>query len=132
MSQADLYTIIDLSRNSTFFVQRSDLSSTSSQPLRTIWNIIYGSIVTIFACTWIAVHPNVPGPYESWFIRTRRRIMIFLVALLAPEFIVGWAASQYRTSRYLMKEMNTGVSHFICVRTFSDAFSQHIPTTSGQ
>lgn len=99
-----------LSQNFTFFSQQSDLTP-SSQHFRTIWNIIYSSIVTIFACTWIAVHPNVPGAHEPWFIRTRRRVMIFFVALLAPEFIVGWAASQYRTSRYLTKEMNIGMSY---------------------
>ena len=27
---------------------------------RSIWNIVWSCLVTIFSCTWIAVHPNVP------------------------------------------------------------------------
>ena len=29
---------------------------------RTIWSIVWSCLVTIFSCTWVAVHPNVPCP----------------------------------------------------------------------
>ena len=29
---------------------------------RSIWNIVWSCLVTIFSCTWIAVHLNVPCP----------------------------------------------------------------------
>ena len=29
---------------------------------RTIWNIVWSCLVTIFLCTWVAVHPNIPCP----------------------------------------------------------------------
>ena len=32
---------------------------------RTIWNIIWSCLVTIFSCTWVAVHPNVPCPKKQ-------------------------------------------------------------------
>ncbi len=31
------------------------------QDPRTVLSILWGCIATIFACTWLAVHPNVPG-----------------------------------------------------------------------
>ena len=29
---------------------------------RTIWNITWGCLTTIFSCAWVAVHPNIPCP----------------------------------------------------------------------
>jgi hypothetical protein len=92
-------------RYTSAFNENNEYNPTSSQDLRTVRDIIYSSLVTILACTWIAMHPNVPGPDDSWFARRFDRVVIFLVALLAPEFIVGWAASQYRAAHYLMKEI---------------------------
>lgn len=33
---------------------------------RTIWNIVWSCLITIFACIWVAIHPNVPQPRESF------------------------------------------------------------------
>lgn len=35
---------------------------------RTVWNIIWSCLITIFACIWVAIHPNITQPklpYES-------------------------------------------------------------------
>ncbi|PBK59373.1 hypothetical protein ARMSODRAFT_899407, partial [Armillaria solidipes] len=55
-------------------------------------------LVTIFACTWFAIHPNVPGRNITTkgtisCIIQHARLMI--MAILAPEIIVGWAATQF-------------------------------------
>ncbi|KAK0461499.1 hypothetical protein IW261DRAFT_1576963 [Armillaria novae-zelandiae] len=67
---------------------------------RTIWSIIWGWITTIFVCTWLSIHPDVPGR----FITTNgaiscaiERAKLMVVTILAPEFIVGWAADQFIT-----------------------------------
>lgn len=38
---------------------------------RTVWNIIWSCLITIFACTWVVVHPNIPQP-KTPFRRARR------------------------------------------------------------
>lgn len=65
---------------------------------RTILSIIWSCLTTIFACTWLAVHPNVPGRT----ITTKGSVScaiegakIMGIAILAPEIIVGWAAGQF-------------------------------------
>jgi hypothetical protein len=67
---------------------------------RSLWNIIWSCIVTIFACTWVAVHPNVPTPEQNalrcWYSRPLRRARIMLYALIGPEFVLFWAWRQRR------------------------------------
>lgn len=65
---------------------------------RTLLSIIVSCASTVFLCTWVASHPDVPGdPYEPWWRMRRiddileKRIAIVLVALLAPEIIL-WCA----------------------------------------
>src|ERR1700741_4904037 len=65
---------------------------------RSLWNIVWSCIVTIFACTWVAVHPNVPTParnaHRRWYSRPLRRTRIMLYALIGPEFVLMWAWRQ--------------------------------------
>jgi hypothetical protein len=69
---------------------------------RTISDIIWSCIVTIFACTWVAIHPNVPRPGLNlrWYSGPLRRTRIMFYALIGPEFIILWAWRQrYIASR---------------------------------
>lgn len=77
---------------------------------RTIWNIIWSSTVTIFLCTWISVHPNIPHPTtpSAKISRLREtvncflhRLMLMMMALIAPELIIIWAMRQYLAARRL-------------------------------
>jgi hypothetical protein len=61
---------------------------------RTIWNIVRSCLVTLFACIWLAIHPNIPAPEDSWGRIAARRVWMMLLALLTPELIVSWAARQ--------------------------------------
>src|ERR1700691_5725134 len=36
--------------------------SPSPPSVRTKTSIVWSCLVTIFSCTWVAVHPNIPGP----------------------------------------------------------------------
>ncbi|KDQ59774.1 hypothetical protein JAAARDRAFT_126716 [Jaapia argillacea MUCL 33604] len=71
---------------------------------RTIWTIIWSCLVTVAACTWVAVHLNVPSPNEGMVNRTLRRIGIMVIAVVAPEFVVGWAARQYMVAGRVAKD----------------------------
>jgi hypothetical protein len=61
---------------------------------RTLWNIVWSCLVTILLCTWVSVHPNIPGPDEEWPRITSRRVGIMLAALIAPELVIAWAMRQ--------------------------------------
>ena len=79
---------------------------------RTIWNIIWSCIVTIFSCTWVAVHPNVPCPkkregknrFQRWVRNplmsfVEHRLLLFVCALLVPEYVLAWAIRQYLSAQ---------------------------------
>ncbi|KAG2116848.1 hypothetical protein DEU56DRAFT_163778 [Suillus clintonianus] len=70
---------------------------------RTLSNIISSSVLTIFACIYSAVHPNIPSPKDSPFCILRRRLGIMIVALIAPELIVVWAMRQRISARRVTK-----------------------------
>ncbi|TFK32498.1 hypothetical protein BDQ12DRAFT_576420, partial [Crucibulum laeve] len=61
---------------------------------RTMLNILWSCLSTIFACTWLAVHPNIPAPNDTEFSIARRRAKIMLYAFLAPEIVIFWAIKQ--------------------------------------
>ena len=83
---------------------------------RTIWNILWSCLVTIFSCTWVAVHPNVPCPKKreanGWTERcignpllsfVEHRLPLFICALLVPEYVLAWAIRQFLRSRKIAK-----------------------------
>ncbi|KAJ8582552.1 hypothetical protein M405DRAFT_750064, partial [Rhizopogon salebrosus TDB-379] len=73
--------------------------SSSSGDTRTLWDIIWSCAATLFACTWTAIHPNIPGVDESKRAITSRRFFILFIALVAPELIITWATRQYFSAR---------------------------------
>ena len=91
---------------------------------RTIWNIVWSCLVTIFSCTWVAVHPNIPCPKKreanGWIRRciwnpllsfAEHRLPLFICALLVPEYVLAWAIRQFLRARKIAKE-NKGESNF--------------------
>ena len=93
---------------------------------RTIWNIVWSCLVTIFSCTWVAVHPNVPCPinreaknsFQRWIRNpilsfTEHRLPLFVCALLIPEYILAWAIRQYLTARKIANQ-NKGELYTLC------------------
>jgi hypothetical protein len=129
-----------------------------SIPTRTISNIVWSCLSTIFLCTWGSLHPNISSipketldssdvtleePNKSWHDRlwkslvdlltdkNRRaklwkwlvnlltgkswrhklwkwlvddlkyKLLLFLTALLVPEYILAWAIRQYITAGYI-------------------------------
>jgi hypothetical protein len=70
---------------------------------RSIYNILWSCLSTIFACTWITVHPNIPAPGDSQWAVLRRRLAIMGFFLLTPELVILWAARQHYAARYWTK-----------------------------
>jgi hypothetical protein len=73
---------------------------------RTNMDILWSCLATIFACTWVAVHPNVPGPRESEWTRFRRRCSTMFYAIIAPEMMMLWAMRQRYAAARIKMEYN--------------------------
>ncbi|KAF8961086.1 hypothetical protein BDZ97DRAFT_1921611 [Flammula alnicola] len=77
---------------------------------RTVWDIFWSCVATIFACTWSAVHPNVPGPRDSGWTCFKRRVVTMFYAMIAPEFMAWWAMRQYFGARKIMRDYNEHIA----------------------
>ncbi|KAF8647494.1 hypothetical protein AX16_006699 [Volvariella volvacea WC 439] len=63
-------------------------------PSREVITIIYNCIATIIACTYAAIHPNIPPRNAPWWSTLGTRLKITLCALIAPEILILWAMRQ--------------------------------------
>jgi hypothetical protein len=93
-------------------------SSGCGEPIqtRTLWNIIWSCLSTIFLCTWGSLHPNISSTPDEPAMGRRRdklrkylvelltyKLPLFLWALLVPEYILAWAIRQYMTAGEIQK-----------------------------
>ncbi|KAF7982744.1 hypothetical protein HWV62_26626 [Athelia sp. TMB] len=95
-----LLLLPELTRDSTSLSQPL-ISNTAAQArcmdithCRTVLDIVWSSLATIFACAWVAVHRNVPDPGSGSIRVNLERVIITICALLVPEYIIGWALRQ--------------------------------------
>jgi hypothetical protein len=91
------------------------VASPSPPIVRAKSTIIWSCLVTIFSCTWLAVHPNIPGPDTPRWATFLRRVRLMVVAMIAPEAVIVWAIRQW-ISAY--KLGNRYRSEFIVSHTF--------------
>ena len=70
---------------------------------RSIWDILWSCLATIFACSWVSVHPNIPAPHESRWRAFLRRLELMFWAVVGPEMIITWAYRQWLGARHLEK-----------------------------
>ncbi|KAF8188000.1 hypothetical protein BJ912DRAFT_851333 [Pholiota molesta] len=75
---------------------------------RTVHDIVISCLATIFACTWSAVHPNIPAVTDSKWTCFKRRVTITIYALLAPELVTMWAMRQRLSAKVIMDTYNEG------------------------
>lgn len=73
---------------------------------RTLYEIVQTCLLTIFACVWVAVHPNIPSPPSAhkgrscgesvsvWVLDLVQPAAMFPIALFIPELILGMAIHQ--------------------------------------
>ena len=80
---------------------------------RSIWDILWSSLATIFACSWVSVHPNIPGPNESRWRIFLRHLELMFWAVIGPEMIIIWALRQWLTARRLEKLYKGELSSYI-------------------
>ncbi|PPQ90882.1 hypothetical protein CVT25_007352 [Psilocybe cyanescens] len=73
----------------------------SCPQLRSTWDILWSCLATIFACTWVSVHPNSPGPQDGRMRIILTRVELMIWAMLTPEMIILWAFRQWLGAREL-------------------------------
>ncbi|KAG1889135.1 hypothetical protein F4604DRAFT_1569365 [Suillus subluteus] len=73
--------------------------------IRTIWSIISSSVLTLFACIYSAIHPNIPSLRDSPDGIVWRRLGIVIMALITPELIVTWAMRQWFSARQVTRQI---------------------------
>ncbi|KAK1218902.1 hypothetical protein PQX77_018386 [Marasmius sp. AFHP31] len=91
--------------------QQLDPDSTTPTPsssgdTRTAASIVWSCLSMVILCTWTSVRPNVPcvsrSGHEALVYWDDAKI--FLVALIAPEFVVLWSIRQWFAARWMVKE----------------------------
>jgi hypothetical protein len=86
-------------------ISSEELAASPSPPIvRTKTTIIWSCLVTIFSCTWVAVHPNIPGPDAPRWATFLRRVRLMIVAMIAPEAVILWAMRQWISAYKLGKK----------------------------
>ncbi|KAF8135897.1 hypothetical protein K438DRAFT_1947316 [Mycena galopus ATCC 62051] len=97
---------------------------------RKLFDIVWGCLATIFACTWVSVHPNVPPPNQSRLQLFWRRLKMMLLGIIAPEIMVAFAARQRWGARMLSKEYGFSKTHgfFFCMGGFVSSTGYPIVT----
>ncbi|KAJ7863512.1 hypothetical protein B0H14DRAFT_2348923 [Mycena olivaceomarginata] len=85
--------------------------SASDTNNRTLFSIVSSCLATVFACTWVSVHPNVPRPSQSNLALSWRRFCLMLVAVIAPELMAGFAARQFLDARWFSKKYDVSLTH---------------------
>jgi hypothetical protein len=92
---------------------------------RKLSSIIWSCLSTIFLCTWVAIHLDIPEPVNvegmTFWQRCRlglrnvltNKLPPFILALLAPEYILTWAVEQRACADQLVKDNGTSRSFMV-------------------
>lgn len=73
---------------------------------RSALDIVWTCFLTIFACTWLSVHPNIVGYRSTWKHIIAARVELMLWSIFGPELIVVFAFRQWSGARRIKAQMN--------------------------
>ncbi|TFK61554.1 hypothetical protein BDN72DRAFT_804904, partial [Pluteus cervinus] len=90
----------------TFLFSRSASCRCGPQD-RSLDDIIWSCVLTIFACIYTALHPNVPNPEAKTWEKVCGRAKMSFYMLIAPEAVIWWAMRQWYGARLIAKEVNS-------------------------
>jgi hypothetical protein len=101
---------------------RSAVSCDNIDNCRKLNDIIWSCITTIFACTWLTLHRNIPPPTVnkrdmafrekcSYTVKRflRHRFLPFFVTFIAPEWVLAWAMQQRTVATQIAGEGNAWI-----------------------
>ncbi|ESK82944.1 hypothetical protein Moror_11822 [Moniliophthora roreri MCA 2997] len=81
---------------------------------RTATGILWSCLSVILACTWVAIHPNIPKVGTHSAVVVCKDIELMVIAILAPEVIILWAMRQWYSAKAITKQFKKygwGMSH---------------------
>ncbi|KAJ8586741.1 hypothetical protein M405DRAFT_822873 [Rhizopogon salebrosus TDB-379] len=81
---------------------------------RTMWSIISSCMLTLFACIYSAIHPNIPSPKDGPVRILWRRFGIMIMALIFPELIATWAMRQWLCARRVTTQFKASELFSVC------------------
>jgi hypothetical protein len=76
---------------------------TSSPDGRGSIDILWSCAATVLLSTWSAICLNVPEQRDTSWTRIRRKFWITIIALLGPEFLLGYALGEWQSARASVK-----------------------------
>ena len=76
--------------------------------MRTHLDIVWSCVTTLFICTWVAIHPNIPPRSEGHLKSLWRKIKLMLLTLLVPELVLIWAYRQWDAARHIAEYFQGG------------------------
>ncbi|KZP12340.1 hypothetical protein FIBSPDRAFT_836385 [Athelia psychrophila] len=81
---------------------------------RTLTNIVWSCLITIFACTWVSIHHNVVLGSKSGinFAALWERVWVTALTLLVPEYTLAWAVRQWLMARIIAGQLNIATYSF--------------------
>lgn len=98
---------------SAFLVPSS--AQNSSDPSRVGWKsgpsergtmeIVWTCLATMFTCTWVCLHLNVPSTHDGWWTDFGRKLKWMLIMILAPEYVATTALAQRSIARASVKRV---------------------------
>ncbi|TFK57841.1 hypothetical protein BDN72DRAFT_736762, partial [Pluteus cervinus] len=97
---------------------------------RTLIDIIRSCALTIAACVYRAIHPNIPDPKAGFWKVRLERLKVTVYALIAPEMVIFWAIRQWVGARLIMNNVNdawtTTHGHFTQMGGFCREDNKHV------
>ena len=78
----------------------------SDPDTRGTFRLILSCLIILSLCVWSALHLNVPAPKESSLKRLGRKTLWVIMGVLAPEFVLFTAFSQWRVTTNATREWN--------------------------
>jgi len=90
---------------------------------RSLITIIRSCFSTIFICTWVSVHPNIPPMKEGQARALWRRLKMMFWTIVAPELILAWAVRQWLAARRIRDIFNQARKFGVYYLSFIWGFS---------
>lgn len=72
---------------------------------RTLYSIVQSCLLMIFACVWVTVHRNIPGPQQQLLIVHLEWLKVVVLTLLIPEWILTWVVQRSLKARKLVTQL---------------------------
>ncbi|KAF8655459.1 hypothetical protein AX16_003048 [Volvariella volvacea WC 439] len=92
--------------NPTFNTLLSRDLGRASNRQRDVPGIIWSCLATTAACTYFAVHPNIPNPGSRTPEVKMQQLLLAFYAFIAPEVVILWAMRQRRAAYNIKEVMN--------------------------